>query len=137
MLAEAERATPEPIARVEGLLRVLADATGGDPAVCEVARLMRLPGSYNTKNGGRLPVKVVVDRPLRYELSDLEDWLGMQRPLIPRKGAAPPANPFLATDVSGAGGATLDVDIRLDTLRFHRSPDTPLHPPQHTTIPPL
>ena len=130
MLAEAERATPETIARVEGLLRVLADVIGGDPAVCEVARLMRLPGSYNTKNGGRLPVKVVVDRPLRYELSDLEYWLGMQRPLIPRKGAAPPANPFLATDMPGAGGAPVDVDMRLDAMRFQGPGETSIHQTQ-------
>jgi len=130
VLAESERATPETIARVEVLLRVLADVIGGDPAVCEVARLMRLPGSHNTKNGGRLPVKVVVDRPLRYELSDLEYWLGMQRPLIPRKGAAPPANPFLATDMPGAGGAPVDVDMRLDAMRFQGPGETSIHQTQ-------
>ena len=130
VLAESERATPETIARIEVLLRVLASVIGGDPAVCEVARLMRLPGSYNTKNGGRLPVKVVVDRPLRHELSDLEDWLGMQRPLIPRKGAAPPANPFLATDMPSAGGAPVDVDMRLDAMRFQGPGETSIHQTQ-------
>jgi hypothetical protein len=130
VLAESERATPETVARVEVLLRVLADVIGGDPAVCEVARLMRLPGSHNTKNGGRLPVKVVVDRSLRYELSDLEDWLGMQRPLIPRKRAAPPANPFLATDMPGAGGAPVDVDMRLDAMRFQGPGETSIHQTQ-------
>src|SRR5215831_16254204 len=130
VLAESERATPETIARIEVLLRVLASVIGGDPAVCEVARLMRLPGSYNTKNGGRLPVKVVVDRPLRHELSDLEDWLGMQRPLIPRKGAAPPANPFLATDMPNAGGAPVDVDMRLDAMRFQGPGETSIHQTQ-------
>jgi len=130
VLAESERATPRTIARIEALLRVLANVIGGDPAVCEVARLMRLPGSYNTKNGSRLPVKVVVDRPLRYELSDLEDWLGMQRPLIPRKGAAPPANPFLATVMPGAGGAPVDVDMRLDAIRFQGSGETSIHQTQ-------
>jgi len=49
MLAESERATPETIARVEGLLRVLADATGGDPAVCEVARPHALAGLLQHK----------------------------------------------------------------------------------------
>jgi hypothetical protein len=130
VLAESERATPETIARIEVLLRVLASVIGGDPAVCEVARLMRLPGSYNTKNGGRVPVKVVVDRPLRHELSDLEDWLGMQRPLIPRKGAAPPANPFLATDMPSAGGAPVDVDMRLDAMRFQGPGETSIHQTQ-------
>ena len=35
VLAESERATPETIARIEVLLRVLASVIGGDPAVCE------------------------------------------------------------------------------------------------------
>ena len=130
MLAESERATPETVARVEVLLRVLADVIGGDPAVCEVARLMRLPGSHNTKNGGRLPVKVVVDRSLRYELSDLEDWLGMQRPLIPRKRAAPPSNPFLAVDMPGTGGAPVDVDMRLGAMQFRGPGQTSVHQTQ-------
>ena len=36
---------------VEVALRQLADIVGGDLQVCEVARLMRLPGSHNTKEG--------------------------------------------------------------------------------------
>jgi hypothetical protein len=131
MLTEPEPATPETVARVEGLLRLIANVIGGDPAVCEVARLMRLPGSYNTKNGGRLPVEVVVDRPLRYELTDIEDWLGMQqRPFIPRKGAAAPANPFLTADIPGAGGARVDVDMRLAAMRFQGPGETSIHQTQ-------
>src|SRR6476646_3592851 len=44
---EALEATPETIQDVERLLKLLADHVGGDPAVCEVARLLRLPGSHN------------------------------------------------------------------------------------------
>src|SRR5262245_33079486 len=51
LLAEALPATPELIARVETLLRSLANMIAGDLPVAEVARLMRLPGSFNTKNG--------------------------------------------------------------------------------------
>jgi hypothetical protein len=88
LLNEALPATLEDVARIESMLRSLSAAIGGDRAVCEIARLMRLPGSFNTKNGGRLPVSVVIDRPLRYELSDLAEWLETQRPIIPCKGAA-------------------------------------------------
>ena len=127
LLNEALPVTPENVAHVEFLLRALSAAVGGDPAVCEVARLMRLPGSYNTKNGERLPVEVIVDRPLRYELSDLEEWLEAQRPIIPRNGAAKPDNPFLAVDVPGVGGAPVDVEARLRAMRYEGVGDTAVH----------
>jgi hypothetical protein len=129
LLNEALPASQETIARVEGLLRSLSMAVGGDPAVCEIARLMRLPGSYNTKNGERLPVSVVVDRPLRYELSDLEEWLEAQRPTIPCKGAVRPDNPFLAVSVPG-GGAAVDIDARLSAMRYQGAGDTSIHQTQ-------
>jgi hypothetical protein len=129
ILNEALPATQESVARAEALLRSLSTAVGGDPAVCEVARLMRLPGSYNTKNGDRLPVSVVVDRPLRYELSDLEEWLEAQRPIIPHKGAVQPDNPFLAVDVPG-GGAAVDIDARLAAMRYQGAGDTSIHQTQ-------
>ena len=127
LFAEALPATPENITRVEASLRSLSAAVGGDPAVCEIARLMRLPGSYNTKNGGRLPVEVIVDRPLRYELSDLEEWLETQRPIIPRNGAVQPDNPFLAVGIPGVGGAPVDVEARLHAMRYGGVGDTAVH----------
>jgi len=57
LLNEALPATAETILQAEILLRSLANMLGGDPAVAEVARLMRLPGSFNTKNGDRIPVQ--------------------------------------------------------------------------------
>jgi AAA domain len=130
MLRESEKATSEIVARAEKALRALANVLGSDPAVCEVARLMRLPGSFNTKNGDRLPVTIIVDRPGRYELSDLEEWLEIQRPLIPRKGTAPPSNPFLAVNIPGTGGASVDVDARLAAMRFKGPDNTCIHATQ-------
>jgi hypothetical protein len=37
--------------RIEADLRQLADLIGGDLSVCEIARVMRLPGSHNSKKG--------------------------------------------------------------------------------------
>ena len=48
---EALPATPENVERIEQTLRRLCAHLGGDPAVCEVSRLMRLPGTHNTKDG--------------------------------------------------------------------------------------
>src|SRR5207237_6964505 len=45
LFKEALQATPENIRIVEMLLGLLADHLGGDPNVCHVASLMRLPGT--------------------------------------------------------------------------------------------
>jgi len=44
--------------RLEAVLRLLADHVAGDLQVCEVARLMRLPGTHNTKGGEWIEVTV-------------------------------------------------------------------------------
>ena len=53
-------ATAKSIARHERLLRQLANHVGGDLACCEAARLMRLPGTTNSKNGDCIPVRVIL-----------------------------------------------------------------------------
>jgi hypothetical protein len=74
------------LARLEEALRRLAAVVGGDPAVCEVSRLMRLPGTHNTKRGDWREVVIErMDAERRYELEDLEDWLDEQRPVLVRK----------------------------------------------------
>jgi hypothetical protein len=52
-------ATPENIERVEAALKQLADLVGGDMKVTQVAALMRLPGSHNSKWGEWNPVELV------------------------------------------------------------------------------
>jgi hypothetical protein len=127
ILTEALAATPELIAQVEDLLSKLADMLGGDPAV--FARLMRLPGSHNTKDGGRIPVRVVVDNPYRYELDDLAEWIAGARPIIPRKSVAPTGNPFLDARMPG-GGPAVDVEARLAAMQFQGVGDASIHQTQ-------
>jgi hypothetical protein len=129
LLTEALLATPELIAQVENLLRKLTDMLGGDPAVCEVARLMRLPGSHNTKNGDRVPVRVIVNKPFRYELDDLAEWISETRPLIPRKDEALNSSPFLSIEMPG-GGPAVYIDARLAAMRFQGEGDTSIHQTQ-------
>ena len=71
----------EPVAiqdpgEVEGVLQGLAKALGGDPAVCEIARVFRLPESFNVKDPGNpIPVKVKHFSPrLRYALTHFEKF---------------------------------------------------------------
>jgi hypothetical protein len=72
--------------RAEALLRQVADLVGGDLQVCEVARLLRLPGTHNTKMGAFKEVTVEQPRNLvGYDLGDLEEWLAEASPIILRK----------------------------------------------------
>lgn len=85
LLNEALDADDDTIALIESMNDQIADVVGGD-AVRDVSRLMRLPGSHNTKEGGWHPVEVVrAHFEPRYELSDLEEWLSRQSPVIERK----------------------------------------------------
>jgi hypothetical protein len=134
ILREAEPATPELILQVEGLLKKLADALGGDPPVCEVARIMRLPGSYNRKNGGCVEVQVVVARPHRYELADLAEWLDGLRVLIPRQCAAKApdgtGNPFLDAGLPSGNTPPVDIEDRLKRMRHEGPGETSVHQTQ-------
>jgi hypothetical protein len=130
LLNEPLAATAETILQAETLLRSLANVVSGDPSVCEVSRLMRLPGSYNTKNGERVAVQVVVDRPLRYELSDLAEWIAETPPLIPRKNTVPADNPYLGVNIPGGGGAPVDVEARLVAMAYQGAGDASIHQTQ-------
>src|SRR5215471_7678837 len=65
--------TQDDIERIEAALRQLADLVGGDLQCCEVSRVLRLPGTHNTKNDGWVEVEIISQTELRYELDDLEE----------------------------------------------------------------
>jgi hypothetical protein len=72
--------------RVEEDLRLLCDLVGGDINVCEIARVMRLPGSHNSKfDGEMIPVEILTSTGNRYHLEDLEEMLAETAPIILRK----------------------------------------------------
>ena len=73
------------------LLRGLRRIFAGDPAVCDLARIMRLPGTTNTKQGDSLPVRVIHSSERRYSFNDLQDWVAWQHELVGEV-----ANPFQA-----------------------------------------
>ena len=129
LLTEALAATSETVLQTETALRGIADILGGDPAVAEIARLMRLPGSHNTKNGERLPVTVVSDNGARYELDDLCQWIKDTRILIPRKDTRAGDNPFLSANIPASGPA-VDVDARLAAMTYQGAGDTSIHATQ-------
>lgn len=132
LLREAILATPETIERVEAVLRQLCDHLGGDRACSEVSRLMRLPGSHNTKFGGWLDVTVIADRPnLRYEIDEIEEWLGEVAPLIRRNDEAPVEdNPWLAVATQFGIKPSIDVEQRLAAMRYGGGGDASVHQTQ-------
>lgn len=119
--------------RIEAALRLLADAIGGDPAVCEVSRLMRLPGTHNTKFDQFTPVEVQKMGEERYELDDLEEWLAEQSPIILRKvrpAAQPTDNPFLLAAQRLGFKPPLDVEQRLNAMAYMAGGDASIHSTQ-------
>ena len=86
-----------PLDRFSELQKRLAARFGGDPTVCDLPRVMRLPGFEHCK-GERFPVKLLRLRPLRYELRAIEAHL----PELPK--ATPNADPAVVRPLGGNGG---------------------------------
>jgi P4 family phage/plasmid primase-like protien len=124
--------------RAESLLRQLADLVGGDLQVCEVARLLRLPGSHNTKLGAfkEVVVEASPNVPRTYDLGDLEEWLGETSPIILRKvreravtaGQAVETDPYLA--YAKELKTPIDIKARLDAMMFMGGGDAAVHKTQ-------
>jgi P4 family phage/plasmid primase-like protien len=129
LLQEAILATPEAIEQVEAVLRLLCDHVGGDRQVCEVSRLMRLPGSHNSKDGDWLEVEILIERPnMRYGLDELEEWLAEVSPIIRRKDDAPvEQNPWLAVAAQFSIKPPIDVEQRLAAMRYQGGGDSGIH----------
>jgi AAA domain/RepB DNA-primase from phage plasmid len=134
---ESLKKTDENVAKVEQLLRALCRHLGGDPQVCEVSRLMRLPGSHNSKSGEWIEVTIADDRPTaRYEPKELAEWLANTVPVITRKPAAngksnghDSENPFLDF-AAGTTKPPIDVDGRLAAKRYQGPGETSIHATQ-------
>jgi len=71
LLREPIEALPEII---ETYLKGLARHYNGDSSAAELARILRVPGTFNYKQGGKKPVSIIrADYNLRYNLSDFDD----------------------------------------------------------------
>ncbi|MHC2576003.1 hypothetical protein ACVI1J_002283 [Bradyrhizobium diazoefficiens] len=128
--------TQEHVERIEADLRQLADLVAGDLPVCEVARVLRLPGSHNTKRGDMRPVEIIelhADR--RYDIEELEEWLSEQSPIMLRKARehAQPAGEtdFFAEYAKQHGiKAPIDVEARLAAMMFMGGEESSIHQTQ-------
>jgi RecA-family ATPase len=135
---ESLPASDENIARVEALLRLLADHLGGDPACAEASRLMRLPGSHNSKDGAWKEVPILVNEPTRrYEIDDLTEWLEVVSPIIHRKPTdgsnghdVDAANPWLTVAGRFGNKPPIDVEARLAAMQYRGAVDSGIHATQ-------
>ena len=112
------------VERIEAALRLLGDLVAGDLAVCEVSRVMRLPGTHNSKNGRWTEVEVLsLGERRRYELDDLEEWLAEVSPILLRKSreralTAGETNHFLECAKQCGINERIDVDQRLADMMY-------------------
>jgi len=136
LLNEPIEADEDSIVQIEAMNARISDLVGGDP-VQDVTRLMRLPGSRNTKEGASLPCEVVhMHLTARYELGDLEEWLDRAGPAIRRKAvvrkdgtAAVQAfdNPFLAAAAKLGFKPPVDVEQRLAAMSYQGVGEASIH----------
>jgi P4 family phage/plasmid primase-like protien len=120
-------------ATIVDTLKRLAGVVGGDPRVCDLARILRLPGTVNSKPGvvdGLCRVlEEVSDWERQYPLADLEEWLDWQRPMVeldaqhvelvtPARPAAAPPDPFAAYAQQLGIHLPKDIDALLASMRY-------------------
>lgn len=126
------------IERIEAALRQLADIVAGDLPVCEVSRVLRLPGTHNTKNGAWTEVEVTsFDPDRRYELDDLEEWFSEQSPVMLRKTREPGRtvsqveDDFFAQYAKQYGiKAPIDIEARLNGMMYMGAGESSIHQTQ-------
>lgn len=117
-------ASAELIARVERDLKLLSAILATDPATTEVARVMRLPGTHNTKNGDNLECVVLESSARTYSLEELEDWLNNTKPLLTRRAKEGPSIlddiEAIAREAATGHKEPLDIEQMFDNLDWHR-----------------
>jgi P4 family phage/plasmid primase-like protien len=119
---------------LKGELKRLMAILGGDPRVCDLARVMRLPGSLHTKQEPWVEVTVVYsDYDRRYDLSDISDWLDYQRPVIalpapdPSRGLVTEDDPFIAAAKRLGYKPPVDVERALKAMLYQAPGENGIH----------
>jgi P4 family phage/plasmid primase-like protien len=126
---------------ITSALKQLAGICAGD--LCDLARVMRLPGTLNTKpdvvaanNGTPAECRVLDATRARHEFEDLVEWLDWQRPVIERPSAgdsdttSQEDNPYLAVARRLGFKPPLDVEQALAAMTYLGEGDASIHQTQ-------
>jgi hypothetical protein len=139
LFKEAIPADPDGIAEVERQLKRLVEILAGDPQCAEASRLMRLPGTHNTKNGEKLMVEIIAETAGRYDMVEIDEWLDdVTAPLLHYKskdksnGSDPDPSAYEDLCALWADKAPIDVGAALAAMRYH--PEDPEHSVHRTQI---
>lgn len=126
---------------VSAALRALAGVLAGDMKATDLARVMRLPGTLNTKAellaryGGKPALcEVIEDTGRVYDLEQLCEWLSEQRAVLHGKSEAPKPvredDPFVAYARQAGYEVAIDIDAELAAMEHGGSERTAIHPTQ-------
>lgn len=129
-------------AAVEAALRQLALVLAGDMSVAEIARILRLPGTLNSKDATRAlndgePIlcEVLSDSGRVHDLDQLAEWLAEQRPVLvaaAREAARPVQedDPFVAYAREAGFNPAIDIDDELVAMEHGATGNRSIHATQ-------
>lgn len=143
MLEEPANVSPEGADRdaVTTALRRLVAILAGDAACAEVARILRLPGTHNTKqatralyDGEAALCEVLSDTGAVYDLQQILEWLGEQRAVLhgkqPEARPVVESDPFVAYARSTGYEPAIDVDAALAAMEHGATGTNSIHQTQ-------
>jgi len=121
--------------RIKEALKLACQHVGGDSACAEVARLMRVPRSHNSKNGDYILVSIIDYASARtYDLDQLIDYFLDQDPILPEPSKQPTnghdREDAFARQTAAFRSSHVDVDERLANMKFKGPGDTSIHKTQ-------
>jgi hypothetical protein len=119
-LAEPTDAQPgDAQRRLEEVLGLACNYVGGDESVGEAARLMRLPGSHNTRaEGENIPVEIIHRDDLSCELEDLLDFFLEARPILSKPVKQAKGNGHDRSASASASDGPVDVEACLAAMTY-------------------
>lgn len=124
-------------AALKALVRILA----GDSQCAELVRIMRLPGTHNSKDatlalydGAPALCEVLSATGRIYDFAALQEWLGEQRAVLQGKAEAPKpvneADPFIQYAKENGYEPAIDIDAVLAAMEHGGSGDNSVHKTQ-------
>ena len=90
---------------LKGINRGLALAVGGDPACCDLARILRVPGFTNHKPPAA-PVRIIATNDVTYTVAEMARW-----------AVAPSEDPSDPHPMPQVSGISLPLKLRFDQFR--------------------